>query len=84
LLIVTQLVTQGPGSPSARLAPATDGVLPTQVAEWAGRSLDVLLRIYAKCLVGQDELAKRRIAEALRNGDDTPDGRRGQEIGCPD
>jgi hypothetical protein len=26
----------------------------------------VLLRIYAKCVVGQDELAKRRIAEALR------------------
>jgi len=26
----------------------------------------VLLRIYAKCVVGQDELAKRRISEALR------------------
>jgi integrase len=43
------------------------GVQPTQVAEWAGHSLDVLLRIYAKCLVGQDEVAKRRIAEALRS-----------------
>jgi integrase len=42
------------------------GVYPTQVAEWAGHSLDVLLRIYAKCVVGQDELAKRRISEALR------------------
>jgi integrase len=42
------------------------GVYPTQVAEWAGHSVDVLLRIYAKCVVGQDELAKRRIAEALR------------------
>jgi len=41
------------------------GVPPTQVAEWAGHSLDVLLRIYAKCLIGQDELAKRRISEAL-------------------
>jgi integrase len=30
------------------------GVYPTQVAEWAGHSLDVLLRIYAKCVVGQD------------------------------
>jgi len=38
---------------------------PTQVAEWAGHSLDVLLRIYAKCLIGQDELARRRIAYAL-------------------
>src|SRR5215469_6580478 len=27
---------------------------------------DVLLRIYAKCVVGQDELAKLRISEALR------------------
>jgi integrase len=42
------------------------GVYPAQVAEWAGHSVDVLLRIYAKCVVGQDELAKRRISEALR------------------
>jgi integrase len=42
------------------------GVYPTQVAEWAGHSVDVLLRIYAKCIVGQDELAKRRISESLR------------------
>src|SRR5215470_3168022 len=41
------------------------GVYPTQVAEWAGHSVDVLLRIYAKCVVGQDELAKRRISDAL-------------------
>jgi integrase len=42
------------------------GVYPTQVAEWAGHGVDVLLRIYAKCVSGQDELAKRRISEALR------------------
>jgi integrase len=42
------------------------GVYPTQVAEWAEHSVDVLLRIYAKCIVGQDELAKRRIDETLR------------------
>ena len=42
------------------------GVYPTQVAEWAGHSVDVLLRIYAKCVVGQDELAKRPISEALQ------------------
>ena len=46
------------------------GVAPTQVAEWAGHSVDVLLRIYAKCIDGQHEIAKRRIAEALR--DDSP------------
>ncbi|MGC5011390.1 tyrosine-type recombinase/integrase [Streptosporangium sp. DT93] len=42
------------------------GVPPTQVAAWAGHSVDVLLKIYAKCIVGQDETAKRRIADALR------------------
>jgi hypothetical protein len=39
-----------------------------RIPEWAGHSVDVLLRIYAKCVVGQDELAKRRISEALRQG----------------
>ncbi len=39
------------------------GVNPTQVAEWAGHGVDVLLRIYAKCVVGQDELAKRASAK---------------------
>jgi integrase len=43
------------------------GVYSTQVAEWAGHSVDVLLRISAKCIAGQDELAKRRIDEALRH-----------------
>jgi integrase len=44
------------------------GVPPTQVAEWAGHSVEVLLRIYAASLEGHDDLAKRRIVEAL--GDD--------------
>ena len=38
----------------------------TQVAEWAGHGVAVLLRVCAKCIAGQDELAKRRIDEALR------------------
>ena len=41
------------------------GVYPAQVAEWAGHGVHVLLRIYAKCIAGQDELAKRRISEPL-------------------
>jgi integrase len=45
------------------------GVPPTQVAKWAGHSVDVLLRIYAACLEGQDEIAKRRITEALKEDD---------------
>lgn len=42
------------------------GVPPTQVAEWAGHSVAVLLDVYAKCLVGQDAMARRRIEAALR------------------
>ncbi|GGQ27468.1 hypothetical protein [Streptosporangium pseudovulgare] len=41
------------------------GISPKQVAEWAGNSMEVLLRTYARCLVGQDEVSMRRISEAL-------------------
>ena len=41
------------------------GVPATQVAEWAGHSVHVLLKVYAKCIDGQDQAARRRIAEAL-------------------
>jgi integrase len=41
------------------------GVPAPQVAEWAGHSVDVLLRIYARCIAGQDIQAKIRIAAAL-------------------
>jgi integrase len=41
------------------------GVPAAQVAEWAGHSINVLLRVYAKCIDGQDEVAKQRIEAAL-------------------
>ncbi|GLW10720.1 hypothetical protein Misp01_58480 [Microtetraspora sp. NBRC 13810] len=44
------------------------GVPAPQVAEWAGHSVEVLLWTYAKCTVGQDEAAERRISDALREG----------------
>lgn len=44
------------------------GVAPTQVAKWAGHSVDVLLKIYAKCIDGQEDIALRRIGEALGHG----------------
>ena len=47
------------------------GVPATQVAEWAGHSVHVLTRVYAKCVYGRDEAARRRIEAAL-NADDTP------------
>ena len=43
------------------------GVPPAQVAEWAGHSVAVLLKVYAKCIDGQDHIAKRRIEDALRD-----------------
>ena len=41
------------------------GVPPTQVAEWAGQSVEVLLRIYAKCLDGGQEVLRQRVQAAL-------------------
>lgn len=49
------------------------GVPATQVAEWAGHSVHVLLKVYAKCIEGQDEAARRRIDEALKMPDETTD-----------
>jgi len=43
------------------------GVEPTQVAEWAGNSVQVLLRVYAKCIAGRDDINRRRIEEAFRD-----------------
>jgi integrase len=45
------------------------GVPATTVAEWAGHSVEVLLRIYAKCLDGGDALVRRRVQEALGYSD---------------
>lgn len=41
------------------------GVPPTLVAEWAGHSVQVLLRVYAKCIEGQDVQGRRLIEGAL-------------------
>jgi hypothetical protein len=45
-------------------------VPPARVAEWAGHSVAVPLRVYAKCIDGQDQIAKRRIEDALREPDE--------------
>ena len=42
------------------------GVAPAQIAEWADHTVDVLLRVYAKCIAGQQKEAKRRILEATQ------------------
>jgi integrase len=41
------------------------GVPATQVAEWAGHSVEVLLTIHAKCIEGRDQVWFDRIDRAL-------------------
>jgi integrase len=41
------------------------GLPPTDVAEWAGQSTEVLFRIYAKCLDGSKEEKRRKVQAAL-------------------
>ena len=41
------------------------GVPAPQVAEWAGHSVEMLLSAYAKCVDGQEDLARKRIEQAL-------------------
>jgi integrase len=41
------------------------GVPATQVAEWAGHSVEILLKIYAKCLDGGQEHLRTRVQAAL-------------------
>ncbi|HJQ48281.1 MAG TPA: integrase [Amycolatopsis sp.] len=41
------------------------GVEATRVAKWAGHSLAVLLRVYAKCLDGGEQAARDRISRAF-------------------
>ncbi len=49
------------------------GVAPAQVAEWAGNSVPVLLRVYAKCLTDSEQTALKRIEEAERNSGKEPE-----------
>ncbi|MDS1268794.1 hypothetical protein RIF23_00635 [Lipingzhangella sp. LS1_29] len=41
------------------------GVSETLVARWAGHSVAVLKKVYAKCLVGEEERAKEQIDAAF-------------------
>lgn len=44
------------------------GVPATEVVQWAGHSVNVLLKVYTKCIDGQDEAARKRIEAALKLG----------------
>ena len=51
------------------------GVDPTQVAEWAGNSVEVLLRVYAKCIHGRERINRKLIEDALRDDEEGEEGR---------
>ena len=44
------------------------GVPATEVARRAGHSVEVLLRVYAKCIDGQHDALNQRIEDALADG----------------
>ena len=46
------------------------GVPATQVATWAGHSVEVLLKVYAHVVAGQEDAARRRIEDALGEDDE--------------
>ena len=51
--------------PAERAVARTAGVPPPRVAERAGHSVEVLLRVYAKCLDDGEHIANTRIDAAL-------------------
>jgi integrase len=49
------------------------GVPATEVAEWAGHSVEVLMRVYARCVTGLADVWIGRMDEALRLAGDRSD-----------
>jgi len=56
------------------------GVPPTKVAAWAGHSVEVLMRIYAKCMTGLEDVWITRMNQALHLQDPA---RRSEHDGTP-
>ena len=52
---------------------ANSGVPPTEVAAWAGHSVEVLMRVYAKCMTGLEDVWIGRMNDALHLQDPQPD-----------
>jgi integrase len=49
------------------------GVPATEVAAWAGHSVEVLMRVYARCVTGLEDVWIGRMDDALRLAGDRPD-----------
>ncbi len=58
--------------PAEAVGEGPAGLPAPRVAERAGHSVEVLLRVYAKCLDDGKDIANTRIAAALRMLDATP------------
>jgi len=56
------------------------GVPPAEVAAWAGHSVEVLMRVYAKCMTGLEDVWITRMNQALHLQDPA---RRGEHDGTP-
>ena len=55
------------------------GVPPTDVAAWAGHSVEMLMRVYAKCMPGLEDVWIARMDQALHLEDPAPpDGGKGE------
>jgi integrase len=50
------------------------GVPPTEIAAWAGHSVEMLLRVYARCVAGLEDVWIARMDATLRTPDAQPDG----------
>ncbi len=53
--------------PSSRL---NSGVPATEVAAWAGHSVEVLMRVYARCVTGLENVWIERMDDVLHLGED--------------
>ena len=53
------------------------GVPPTEFAAWAGHSVEVLMRTYAKCMTGLEDVWTTRMNDTLHMEDGQDDDRMG-------
>jgi hypothetical protein len=56
------------GEEPVETARLNGGVPSTTVAAWAGHSVEILHKIYAKCLDGEDAAVRQRVQTALGHG----------------
>jgi hypothetical protein len=52
------------------------GVPATEIAAWAGHSVEMLMRVYARCVAGMEDVWIARMEATLRPPDGTPEGHR--------